>query len=33
MKRAGYRRARRIIEATTGAFFAFDGVKMLMAKV
>jgi threonine/homoserine/homoserine lactone efflux protein len=30
---AGYRRARRYIEATMGAFFAFAGVKMLTTQV
>lgn len=30
---AAYRRARRYIEATMGAFFAFAGVRMLMARI
>ncbi|MBL0374763.1 LysE family translocator [Rhizobium sp. KVB221] len=30
---AAYRKARRYIEATMGAFFAFAGIKMLLAKV
>jgi threonine/homoserine/homoserine lactone efflux protein len=30
---AGYRKARRYIEATMGAFFAFAGVKMLTTQV
>jgi threonine/homoserine/homoserine lactone efflux protein len=29
----GYRKARRYIEATMGAFFAFAGVKMLMVRI
>lgn len=29
----GYRKARRYIEASMGAFFAFAGVKMLMARI